>query len=56
MAQPTPIELVEKLRVAETIPEMARIVAALLNSCGICGYKQIGYELARMSVTGLGRE
>jgi hypothetical protein len=56
MTQPTPIELVEKLRVAQTIPEMARIVAALLNSCGIRAYQQIGYELSRLAVTGLGRE
>jgi hypothetical protein len=56
MTQPTPIELVEKLRIAQTIPEIARIVAALLNTVGIFGYQQIGHELARMSVTGLGRE
>ena len=49
--QLTPIEIVEQLRTAETVPEMARLVALLLNTCGIYGYQQVGYELARMSVT-----
>ena len=56
MTQPSPIELLEQLRAAKTAPAIARIVALLLNTCGIHGYQQVGYELARMSVTaGLGR-
>lgn len=56
MTPSNPIELLEQLRTAQTVPEIAKIVAQLLNACGIFGYQQVGNELARMSVTsGLGK-
>ena len=56
MTQPKPIELVEQLRTAQTVPEIAKIVARLLNACGLFNYQAIGYELSRIGVTaGLGR-
>ena len=54
--QPKPNQLLEQLSIAKTIPEIAKIVAQLLTTCGIYGYQAIGMELARISVTaGLGR-
>lgn len=51
-----PIELVEQLRTAKTVPEMAKIVALLMREAGIYNFQQVGQELARISVTsGLGR-
>ena len=43
--QLTPIEIVEQLRKAETVPEIAKLVALLLNACGIYGLQQVGQEL-----------
>jgi hypothetical protein len=51
MTQPNPIDLLEQLRTANTVPAMAKIVAQLLNASGIFNYQGIGQELARMSVT-----
>lgn len=51
MTQPNPIELVEQLRTAKTVPEMARATAALLRACGVFNHHAIGQELARLSVT-----
>jgi hypothetical protein len=57
MAEPTTNELVEQLRTAKTIPEMASILTRLMHECGIYNFQQVGYELARIGVTaGLGRE
>jgi hypothetical protein len=56
MTQPNPIELLEQLRTAKTVPEIAKTVAQLLNASGIFNYQGIGQELARISVTsGMGR-
>jgi hypothetical protein len=56
MTQPNPIALLEQLRTAKTVPEMAKIVAQLLNASGIFNYQGVGQELARISVTsGIGR-
>jgi 5-carboxymethyl-2-hydroxymuconate isomerase len=51
MTQPNPIELLEQLRTAKKVPEMANIVKQLLNASGIFNYQGIGQELARLSVT-----
>ena len=56
MTQPTINELVERLRTATTIPEIAGLTARLLRECGVFNLQMVGLELARMSVTGgLGR-
>jgi len=48
--------IVEALRSAETVPQMAQLVAELLHTCGIYGLQQIGQEMSRIAVTsGLGR-
>lgn len=47
----TTIELVEQLRAAATVPEMARIVALIMREAGIYNFQQVAYELARISVT-----
>ena len=51
MTQPTVIELVEQLRKAATVPEMARLVALIMREAGIHNFQQVAYELARISVT-----
>jgi hypothetical protein len=51
MTEPNPFELVEQLRTATTVPEMARVTAALLRACGVFNHQGIGQELARLSVT-----
>jgi hypothetical protein len=51
MTEPNPFELVEQLRTATMVPEMARVTAALLRACGVFNHQGIGQELARLSVT-----
>ena len=49
-------EFDEGISKAKTVPEIAKLVARLLHTCGIYGHQAIGQELARMSVTaGLGK-
>lgn len=56
MTQPTPIELIEQLRTAKTVPDIAKIVVRLMRECGIYNFQPVGYEIARLGVTsGLGR-
>jgi len=43
--------LIEKLKTARTVPEMAHTTALLLRACGIFSYQGVGLELARLSVT-----
>ncbi|HEX3642352.1 MAG TPA: hypothetical protein VHV10_13760 [Ktedonobacteraceae bacterium] len=51
MTQPNTIELVEQLRTASGVLEMAKLVARILNACGIFDQQSIGQELARLAVT-----
>ena len=56
MAEPNIEDLVEQLRTAKTVPEMAKIVVRLMRECGIYNFQPVGYEIARLGVTsGLGR-
>lgn len=49
--EPTINQLIEQLRAAATVPEMARIVALIMREAGIHNFQAIGHELARISVT-----
>lgn len=51
MTQPTPITLIEQLRTAKTVHEIARATAALLRACGVFNFQGVGQELARLAVT-----
>jgi hypothetical protein len=44
-------QLIEQLKNATTVPQMARATAALLQACGIFNFQAVAHELARMSVT-----
>ncbi len=44
-------QLIEELKTARTVPEMARATALLLRACGVFSLQGVGQELARMSVT-----
>jgi hypothetical protein len=43
--------LIEKLKTAQTVPELARATAGLLQAFGVFNFQAVAYELARMSVT-----
>lgn len=56
----TDLKLMEQLKNAATVPQMAQATAALLRACGVFNFQSVGQELARMSVTndgdGFGRK
>jgi hypothetical protein len=47
----TDLELIEQLKNARTVPQMARATALLLRACGVFNFQAVGHELSRISVT-----
>ena len=51
MSEQTDLKLIEQLKKASTVCQMAKATAALLRACGIFNHQGVGQELARLSVT-----
>lgn len=47
----TALELIERLKAAQTIPEIAKATAAILQACGVWNYQGVAHELSRLCVT-----
>jgi hypothetical protein len=45
-------KLIERLKTARTVPEMAQATALVLRACGIWNFQAVAQELARMCVVG----
>ncbi len=47
------LQLIEQLKTARTVPEIAHVTAALLQACGVNNFQGVGHELMRLHVTNL---
>jgi hypothetical protein len=44
-------QLIEQLKTARAVPEIARFTACLLQACGVWNMQSVGHELMRHHVT-----